>query len=581
MKKTVLDIISLSLVCAVVGGVAVFNVAQTDRPTVSETENRTLAEMPAFSLTALADGSYFKGLSAYISDTFLMRDQLVSLSKKMDTLKGIEYRPDGGDAYVMLGPGAEAETEDADMEALLNQAFENLGKTETDAPETWIPETSISETETIETEIAETNVPETSIPETETAETDILEETDVAETTSAETEYTTRSLTLSKETLRLTVGSGAVVHAYLDTDDPNPGNVKWSLSDRAIASISMNPSGGIDVKGLAAGTCTLLCRYGEEFRVSCEITITEIEVSEPKNDGTADFLTNGMFLYGDAVYTDAFYSAASAESYARTAAYYKSLFGENVGMHTVVAPVSSVVIDNEKVKSTIQDQKSILDRMAALMDPAVNFVDAYTPIYEHRDEYLYFKSDHHWTQRGAYYAYTAFAESIGLTPTPLDEFDFTIRNDSYRGSMYMYTQDERVKQFTDEIEVFVSRKSHTMTVTGSNGATYTYDSAVAKGNNTYVTFIAGDNPYTVINVPENPQDFNILVLKDSFGNAMVPFLCEHYGNIIVVDVRHSSLNIYEQLKDYGLTDILFINNIQAANSTVWSKMYLAAVGIAG
>ena len=94
-----------------------------------------------------------------------------------------------------------------------------------------------------------------------------------------------------------------------------------------------------------------------------------------------------------------------------------------------------------------------------------------------------------------------------------------------------------------------------------------------------VSFIAGDNPYTVINVPENPQDKNILVLKDSFGNAFVPYLCEHYGNIIVVDVRYTDMNVYEHLKDYGLTDIVFVNNVQAALSTTWSKMYLKAVGV--
>ena len=111
------------------------------------------------------------------------------------------------------------------------------------------------------------------------------------------------------------------------------------------------------------------------------------------------------------------------------------------------------------------------------------------------------------------------------------------------------------------------------------GGINTYDSCITPYGNNYVSFIAGDNPYTVINVPENPQDKNILVLKDSFGNAFVPYLCEHYGNIIVVDVRYTDMNVYEHLKDYGLTDIVFVNNVQAALSTTWSKMYLKAVGV--
>ena len=131
----------------------------------------------------------------------------------------------------------------------------------------------------------------------------------------------------------------------------------------------------------------------------------------------------------------------------------------------------------------------------------------------------------------------------------------------------------------DEIEAFYPTKKHTMTVTNDNGGTNVYDSSIVSVNTSYVTFIAGDNPYTVINVPDNPQDKNILVMKDSFGNAFVPYLCEHYGNIIVVDVRHTNMNVYEQLKDFGLTDIVFVNNIQAANSYAWSKMFMAAVGV--
>ena len=94
-----------------------------------------------------------------------------------------------------------------------------------------------------------------------------------------------------------------------------------------------------------------------------------------------------------------------------------------------------------------------------------------------------------------------------------------------------------------------------------------------------IVFVPSDNPYTVINVPENPQDRNILVLKDSYGNAFVPFLVENYGNIMVVDTRYTTMNVKETFADYDLTDILFVNNLEAANSPAWSKMYLRAIGV--
>ena len=621
------------------GSVALLNLIQPNRPTESAMEQRTLAEMPAFSLESLADGSFFAETSVFVSDTFLFRDKLVGLSKKMDTLRGIDYSVGGAeDSFVLLdnasgtaaleeeAANAAADQIAAAFDSLLNNntaenAAENTEiSSEAEAvspvPEAEVPanpvEAEIVDEEPDVTESAEPSVTEEPVsegteqestesaesPEPETPENAVVPPAEEPESPAAEApapaepapetpaepaKPVIKAITLSKNTLKLTVGSGAVVNASVDTEGGIGAKVRWSISDKTVASIAMNPKGGIDVKGVAEGTCTLTCSAGEgdeKIQQKCEITVNAVTAQTPADENlTADFLPDGLFIYGDGVYTQAYYSAANSQNYAQTAAYYKTLFGEKTRVSMVVAPVSAMVIDNPTVTSKIPDQKDILDKMAAFADPSVNFVDAYTEMYDHRDEYLFFKSDHHWTARGAYYAYSAFAKSIGLEPTPLDGFDYAVMNDSYHGSMYNYTYDARVKNFVDTIEAFFPRKAHTMTITGMDGNTYNYNTSIVSTNKTYVTFIAGDNPYTVINVPDNPQDFNVLVLKDSFGNAFIPFLCEHYSNIIVVDTRHSGMNVYEQLKDYGLSDIIFVNNIQAANSASWYSMYMKAVGV--
>ncbi|MGN1345690.1 MAG: DHHW family protein [Eubacteriales bacterium] len=617
MKNKVVDLVCLCVVAVMFGSVALLNLIQPSRPTESLMEKRTLAEMPAFSLESLADGSFFSGTSLFVSDTFLYRDRLVALSKQIDTLRGVDYALNGEENFVLLGNSDASSTlaadegnDDADQIAaalddlLKNSAAETEAPVSGEEPSASEPEDNTSGTvpagEITDAEPQPTPEPPVqeeaviTLPNSDEKPADTPADTpsspeppvapaDPVPAAPADENKVT-AIYLSKNTLKLTVGSGAVLSATVDSTSASGATVKWSVSDKNIASIAMNPSGGIDVKGLAEGTCTVTCSYGEGedlLKQQCEVTVTAIGTANNANQENlhADFLPDGLFIYGDAVYTQAFYSEASAKGYAQTAAYYKTLFGENTRVSVVVAPVSSMVVDNAEVQSKIPDQKDILDKMAALMDPSVNFVDAYTELYNHRDEYLFFKSDHHWTARGAYYAYTAFAKSIGLEPTALDGFDYGIRNDSYHGSMYSYTYDARVQNFVDTIEAFFPRKAHTMTVTGINGTIYHYDTCIVSTNSTYVTFIAGDNPYTVINVPDNPQDFNVLVLKDSFGNAFIPYLCEHYGNIIVVDTRYFSQNLYEQLGDYGLSDIIFVNNIQAANSTIWYKMYMKAVGV--
>lgn len=586
MKKV--DLVCLIVAGSLFGGVTLCNLFQPHRPTESAMEQRTLQKMPSFSLKALADGSYFSDLALFVSDTFVGRESLTGVSKKLDSLMGVNYTVDGGDSFAMLSSQSGNADKSAEEEGgkSLEDAFARLESTEveTETETETTPESRETETETeVETETAETTPTEseTHAPETEQpdAESEKADDTE-SDTTVPEEATVVEQITLSRTTLQLTIGSGSVVYATVKTNNGQGASVRWSVSDGSVASIAKNPGGGIDIKGLKEGTCTVTCRTDNDVVGECKVTVSAVTgVGANNDDATADFLTDGMFLYGDAVYTPAYFSEKYAGYYLQTAAYYKSLFGEDTTVSVVVAPVSAMVIDNESVKARIPDQGKIMDDMAALADPSVNFVDTYSEMYAHRNEYLFFKSDHHWTARGAYYAYRAFAESRGLTPTALDDFDYKIINDSYHGSMYSFTGDARVKNFTDTIEAFVTRKKVTMTITGQNGATYRYDSPVVESNHTYVTFIAGDNPYTVINVPENPQDKNVLVLKDSFGNAFVPFLCEHFGNIIVVDTRYTTMNVYEQLKDYGLTDIVFVNNVQAANSYAWSKKYLAAVGV--
>ena len=76
-----------------------------------------------------------------------------------------------------------------------------------------------------------------------------------------------------------------------------------------------------------------------------------------------------------------------------------------------------------------------------------------------------------------------------------------------------------------------------------------------------------------------PQDRVCLVLKDSFGNAFVPFLCEHYGTILVVDPRFFEGVLTDRLWAYNLTDIIFVNNVEAANSIAWPKLFMGCVGV--
>lgn len=318
---------------------------------------------------------------------------------------------------------------------------------------------------------------------------------------------------------------------------------------------------------------------GDDVIETLPVEITPVTpAAQPEEDSAdADFYPDGLFIYGDAVYSQAYYSETNSRFFAQTAQAYSLKFGTRVSV--VIAPLSSMVVHSAKLASVIPDQKIMMEDMKAMTDPSVNFVNTYDALAAHDTEYIFFRTDHHWTQRGAYYAYAEFAKSIGLTPTPLEDMTYAVRNDSYMGSMYQFTMDERVKTFKDQVEAWYPTKAHSMVTVTPQGETISYDSSIVSVNNTYVTFIAGDNAFTTITVPDNPPDMTCLVLKDSFGNAFVPFLCEHYGTIIVVDPRWTDENILDKYGGMNFTDIIFVNNIEAANSYVWSKLYMSLIGV--
>jgi hypothetical protein len=147
-------------------------------------------------------------------------------------------------------------------------------------------------------------------------------------------------------------------------------------------------------------------------------------------------------------------------------------------------------------------------------------------------------------------------------------------NTKWIGSMYSFTQDERVKYFYDTVEAYMPTKSCKMTIFGTPWGDLHRNYCIDTSYTNYLGFLMGDNGYTVINVPENPQDMTCLVIKDSYGNAFVPYLTEHYGNIVVVDPRYADLNIFDFYDDYKFEDIVFMVNIMSSNNSAWYKYLL-------
>ncbi len=530
-----IDKIMIAVVMVLIAVIGLANIFQEERPTVSEQENRELATMPEFSIGAILDGSYFNDFNAFFSDTFVGRETLVMISKDLDAYKSFStvYERDFG---IIVGPVVPPASSDT-----------------SDEPDLTLPPLTSRPT-----------VPPTSIP---TGPSD-----STGPSGSESTQPTVVPITLSMLSLKFTTGSTKTLQAWLGEGYTG---LSWQVQDETIAQIAKNENDVVTIKGLAEGTTMITAtatnqETGETASLSCTLEITKPVVVNPGGD--ADFLPSGMFIYKDAAYTQSFYSKKASTNLATIYERFADLFPES-RVSVVVAPLASITITDTSVLNKISRQDQILDKIEATITGNVNFVNLKETYLEHKDEYLFLRSDHHWTQRGAYYAYAEFAESVGMTPTPIEDFEVKILTEKYLGSMVSFTKDDRVKEFHDTIEAYMPSKKLTMTILNHQGNLSTFNTCIFTNYKNYLAFIGGDYPYTVINVPENPQDKTCLVLKDSYGNAFVPYLTEHYGNIIVIDPRWTDIKILEEYSDTKFTDIIFIYNTSSSNNNAWYNYY--------
>jgi hypothetical protein len=177
-------------------------------------------------------------------------------------------------------------------------------------------------------------------------------------------------------------------------------------------------------------------------------------------------------------------------------------------------------------------------------------VDAYSVLERHRNEYIYFRSDHHWTALGAYYAYTAFCQAAGLAPVPLSDYNIH-RAEGFIGFLYNQRPTQSIADNPDTIVYYTLSDPAFRRLILHPGETPTY-----------MIFMGGDHAYFSVDT-QNKNGRTVVVLKDSYANCFIPFLVPHYERIVVLDPRHlpNDFSITAEVNGYDDVDFLIMNYV--------------------
>ena len=281
-----------------------------------------------------------------------------------------------------------------------------------------------------------------------------------------------------------------------------------------------------------------------------------------------------VYRAGDAAFEVFDYSADLAERYADLVSKTAGNLKGTASVYDLTIPLSSAITLPDKLRDDIggYDQEKALSNVEGMMSGDVKVVPLYDALMQHRTEYIYFRTDHHWTARGAYYAYAEFCKAKGITAEPLDSYETQDFND-FLGTFYRDSGNcEQLGANPDTVTAYLPKSQNaTLKFTDTSGDTYDwkviFDVTDYPSELKYSTFIAADNPYTIIENPDATSDESCVVVKESFGNAFVPFLVDHYKTIHVIDYRYWNGNLVDFVKTNNVNDVLFVNNLSAIRSS--------------
>lgn len=212
-----------------------------------------------------------------------------------------------------------------------------------------------------------------------------------------------------------------------------------------------------------------------------------------------------------------------------------------------------------------EEEKSKMEQKEA-------WIDVSAILSAHKEEPIYYRTDHHWTTLGAYYGYTVWAESMEIEPKPIEMFERITVSDSFQGTLQSRLN---LPQKPDEIEIFLPKeeKNHDVSYDlGDKTSESLYEKKHLETKNQYGVFLDDNHGLIEIRTSKSEpketsggnadaESRSIAVIKDSYANCFVPFLTEHYETVYVIDKRYYRGKIGAFLEENGVKDVFFLYQV--------------------
>ncbi|MGN0678458.1 MAG: DHHW family protein [Oscillospiraceae bacterium] len=268
--------------------------------------------------------------------------------------------------------------------------------------------------------------------------------------------------------------------------------------------------------------------------------------------------SNGVYFADSGYLIEAHKSLPSKQAKANIAALKMlsdKLAEQNITMRVMLVPTASYIL-SEKLPpfAPNANQHSVIEYAG---QQGLNIVDVTEALSKHKDEYIYYKTDHHWTALGAYYAYAELIRSKGDTPAPLTEWTKRELCNNFRGTTYSKVNYPFAP--FDTIDAYYKSEKHNVNYNNGNYITDSiYEEKYLNGSDQYAVFFNSNQATSKV---DGNGKGKLLIIKDSYANCFGQFVIDDYEQTHLIDLRFFTGKVTDYIQENGITEVLVMYNI--------------------
>lgn len=246
---------------------------------------------------------------------------------------------------------------------------------------------------------------------------------------------------------------------------------------------------------------------------------------------------------------------------------YVNTFVENVDIpvtFSLIPTQACIWADRLPEGAPNASQTALLEQAQAAV-PGATWADLYTPLMAHKDENIFYRTDHHWTSLGAYCGYTALADALGYTPVPLDTYTETVRSTEFYGTVFSssgvrWVNPDTITTYVPDTGITVTSYTYDSSGNPVEEPRALYDTSFLSVKDKYSMFLGGNQSLGVVKTP-NADKPKLLILRDSYTDSLVPFLTPHFSEIHLIDLRYYKLSLSDYIQQNDIDQALVLYSV--------------------